>query len=72
MKNENLKYMKRLQDKINKKLSFKNLSNEDLHTLNFYYDTLFYFDQYENAEKYEKELKKYELELQEEVDKIDL
>ena len=53
------KYTNRLWAKVTKKLSKHNLSNDDLHDLNFYYDLLFYYDEHDNRDHYNKILKDY-------------
>lgn len=65
-------YMKSLNKKINKTLNKGNLSNDDLHDLFHYYDTLYCYDYYLNEAAYKAKIEKWKSEFIEEGEDSDL
>lgn len=47
-------YIKKINNKIKRKLNKSSMTNDDLHDLFHYYDMLMYFDYYNNYEYYKR------------------
>ena len=56
-------YTNKLKERIKRKVTKYNLTNDDLHDLFHLYDLLEYYDYYENKSYYDNQLKQWKEEL---------